>query len=252
MHRRRKTDTSGAPCLPAVPVDDSWARRQRPAGRSRQFRVEPPLTANQIREGRFLRAETSGVIVQANEKGRVVLELPQDVNQLDALIEPAGYARYRAHWGWSSRPNSIPASFTAVLDAAWSVDGLVVDEAGKPITESTNFAADHLQASAGRLASRSCSQRHKRPRQDDGGLIACRPLDRTSSLSFGPDPSFRPVERSLTRSDSGPEREGMPNERIVLRRGLTVTGRVTDEDEQAAGRHRGENAGRRSPFARGP
>ncbi len=67
--------------LPGVPVE---------------FRVEPPLTANQIREGRFLRAEASGVFVQANDKGRVVLELPQDANQLDALIEPAGYAPYRA------------------------------------------------------------------------------------------------------------------------------------------------------------
>src|ERR1700722_13957949 len=174
-------------------------------GVSVEFRVERPLTANQIREGRFLRAEASGVFVQANDKGRVVLELPKDVNQLDALIEPAGYAPYRAHWGSTYRPDSIPASFTAVLDAAWSADGLVVDEAGEPvpgarISPRITYKLRLGDWPPGLVRSVATDQAGR-------WRFGCVPASRPDAVVVVDHPDFRPVERLLTRSDSGPARK---------------------------------------------
>ena len=199
--------------LPRVPVE---------------ARCDPAIKREQIREGEFLRGGTSGVFVKANAKGRVVLELPHDLMRFDFLIEMPGYAPYWGRWDSDFHPEPVPCTFTAELAAAWSVGGVIVDREGKPVE--------------GAKITPRIMHKH-RPGDFRGTYFGTAvKTDATGRWRFDsvPDsiaqlvvaidhPDFVPREQALTRAEFGLDHGRGPTVQIRLKRGITVTGKVTDQ-----------------------
>ena len=96
----------------------------------------PAPTAEQIRHGKFLRQGSYGAFLMADGDGRLVIDLPQVPQvpkSLDVDITTPGYGPYWASWSSENHDEVIPSTFTAELEAGWSVGGIIVDPDGKPV-----------------------------------------------------------------------------------------------------------------------
>ncbi|MCA9023341.1 MAG: M56 family metallopeptidase, partial [Planctomycetaceae bacterium] len=98
-----------------------------------EARTSPAITAEQIQRGEYVRTSTYGPFVKTDDKGVLQLTIPPRPGRFNLSIQQPGYAPYWAGWSSSEQPETIPGEFTAQLDAGWTVGGIVVDEAGKPI-----------------------------------------------------------------------------------------------------------------------
>ena len=96
-------------------------------------RTEPVPTSQWVRRGKFKRQGSYGAFLSADGEGRLVIELPRSLTALDVDITTPGYGPYWASWSSESHPEPIPSTFTAELEAGWSVGGIVVDADGKPV-----------------------------------------------------------------------------------------------------------------------
>ncbi len=76
-----------------------------------EIRGQPPVTAEQIREGRFLRQGKNGIFVRSTAQGRLVVELPANLNRFEVLIETPGYAPYWARWDSEEYSEPVPLAF---------------------------------------------------------------------------------------------------------------------------------------------
>src|SRR5579871_895261 len=83
-----------------------------------EIRCDPAVAAVQVREGKFLRTEADAVLVEASASGRVVLELPADIQSFECLVEAPGFAARLLHWSPSV---SALEPLTLHLTPAWSV-----------------------------------------------------------------------------------------------------------------------------------
>jgi uncharacterized GH25 family protein len=193
-----------------------------------EVRTTPKLKAEQVREGIFDRRSRYGCFVKANTVGRVLLELPANTKRFEIFVESPGYAPYWASWDRERQSEQVPTEFTATLDAAWSVGSLVVDEAGKPVEgvrigpsiEFKKPPGDQRQLAVGtRLGTNA------------RGIWTFDSVPESQNEVFVEinHPNFMPDRRPLPRSVFGIERGRVPAAKIVLKRGLTLTGKVTDD-----------------------
>jgi hypothetical protein len=97
----------------------------------------PNPTAEQIRQGKFLKKGTTGISVETDAEGRLVVQLPRAPDFFDAYITIPGYGPYWAGWSSESHVQPIPSRLTAELEEAWSVGGIIVDGTGKPVEGAT-------------------------------------------------------------------------------------------------------------------
>jgi uncharacterized GH25 family protein len=190
------------------------------------LRMSPAPTAEQIRQGTFVRKSNFGAFVTTDPQGRLLLTLPTIPRQLNANITTPGYGPYWATW--TTETQAIPAFFTAELEAGWSIGGVIIDDAGQPI----EGADVHPNLSF-----------KKRPGDNHhlgfGSIIKTDgsgkwrfdsvPGSKTELFVEINHPSFMPNRRRLLRDEFGIEPGQEPVSRIELNRGLTVTGKVTDE-----------------------
>ncbi len=91
------------------------------------------LTAQQIRQGKFVRQERYGLTASTDAQGRLAVEFPQPPTHFNLYITIPGFGPYWAGWSSESHAEPIPPRFTAELEAAWSVGGIIVDAEGKPL-----------------------------------------------------------------------------------------------------------------------
>ena len=96
-------------------------------------RTSPALSESQIRRGKFVKKHAYSVALLADPEGRLSFELPPKSDSLDVDITTPGYGPYWASWSSERHDEPIPPSFTAQLDAGWSVGGIVVDAGHKPV-----------------------------------------------------------------------------------------------------------------------
>ena len=196
---------------------------------------KPRIGAERIREGQFDRRGAYGIFVKADAKGRLVLELPANLKQFGFSIVTAGFGPYWAAWDFETRSEPLPAAFTAELDAAWSLGGVVVDEQGKPVPRARvtlNVPMKKRPGDFGPLYSGGGI-----PRTDASGTwhYDSVPVSINEVSVEIHQPEFMPERRSLTRAEFELKRRESPHAKIVLMRGLTVTGKVTDETGQPIG-----------------
>ena len=100
-----------------------------------KIRSRPLLSAEQIVRGKFLKAGYYGPDTKTDAEGRLVIMLPGEPEWLSFNIISSGYGPYWAEWNSRHNPQPIPAKFTAELEPAWSVGGIVVDQDGRPVKD---------------------------------------------------------------------------------------------------------------------
>ncbi len=197
-------------------------------GAAVELRGDPPTTRDRVRKGRFVRQGPFGTTVLADASGRVAIEFPRAPTRLEAFIEIPGYGPYWAGWSSETHDETIPDRFTAELETAWSVGGIVVDAEGHPIAgaevhpgiEFKKRPGDGRQLGSGRTA-----------RTDDDGrwhidTVPASMAEVSVSINHS---GHRPYQRPLTRREFGIPPDRPPSARIVLERGLTISGRIIDE-----------------------
>jgi uncharacterized GH25 family protein len=191
-------------------------------------RTNPVPTAEQILHGKFLRKASYGAFLMADADGRLVIDFRQVPKNLDVDITTPGFGPYWASWSSENHDEVIPATFTAVLEAGWSVGGIIVDPEGKPVEGVTVTPSIEFKKRPGDLRQLASGTRLK---TDAAGKWRFDSVPVSmSEVYVGIDhPQFRSASRALGPGGFGIKRGREPESRIVLDRGLTVTGRVTDD-----------------------
>jgi len=193
-----------------------------------ELRTDPGTTAEQIRQGKFVKGGSYGAFVATDVEGRLVVELPRAPTHFDVYITTPGYGPYWAGWSSESHAQPVPTRFTSELEAAWSVGGIIVEANGKPVEGVTFRPNIEFKKRPGDFRQLGIGTRLK---TDVAGKwrFDSVPVSMGEVFVEINHPGFMPVRRPLTRGEFGIERGREPSAKIVLDRGLTVTGRVTDE-----------------------
>ncbi len=193
-----------------------------------EIRSDPSPTAEQIVRGKFLREATYGPFAQTNEQGELFFKIPQKMKRFNLSIKKSDFGPYWAGWSVSERTESVPEKFTAILETGWSVGGIVVDEAGKPI--------------AGAQVSPSVKYK-KRPGDKSELYVGTRistdakgrwqfhyvPESESEVFLSVNHPEFSPWRERISRDQFEVRKNRGPSAKVELQRGLDITGSVTDE-----------------------
>jgi beta-lactamase regulating signal transducer with metallopeptidase domain len=193
-----------------------------------ELRTRPFPTVEQIVVGKFIRASTYGPFVQTNAEGRLVLELPKKPIRFNVSIKTAGYGPYWASWNSEKHPQSIPSQFVADLDAGWSVGGVVVNDSGQPVEgievhPSVNFKKRPGDTDQLGVGTRIVTDSNGKWRFDNV------PVSKNDIHVAVSHPDYQPLRRRLSRNAFEVKRDAAPTGHIELKRGMTVSGTVTDE-----------------------
>jgi protocatechuate 3,4-dioxygenase beta subunit len=194
----------------------------------------PLIEPEQIREGQFVHGGSYRISVKADAKGRVVLEVPAKLKQFNVSIEQAGFGPYWAAWDFETHSESLPSAFTAELDAAWSIGGIVVDEHGKSVPDAKVGLWVLMKTRPGDSRALG-SGANARTKSDGRWRFDSVPVSKNQVSVEIHQSDFMPERRSLTRAEFELKPAETPHARIVLKRGLVVTGKVADETGKPIG-----------------
>ncbi|QDU12288.1 Regulatory protein BlaR1 [Gimesia maris] len=193
-----------------------------------EIRSDPAPTADQIIKGEFLRDATYGPFVKTNDKGELRFRIHHHMKRFNLSIKKPGYAPYWAGWSSIEHPEDIPEKFTAMLDKGWTVGGVIVDEAGKPIegakvSPSVNFKKRPGDTSQLGVGTKIKTDAHGRWQFDYV------PASKAEVYLSVDHPDYRPWRKRVARSEFEVKANASPTAQITLEQGLNITGSVTDE-----------------------
>jgi len=205
-----------------------------PAGKpvpqaSVEVRTNPAPTAKQVLRGEYIRAATYGPLVKTDDQGVLKLALSGHPKRFNLSIVQPGYGPYWAGWNSSEHPEAIPDKFTAQLEKGWTVGGMIVDEAGKPIKGAQvsprvifkKRPGDHSELYMGRKIKTDTNGQW----QFDHVPVS------KSDIHISVDhPEYGPWRKPVSRSSFEVKANQEPSQKIVLQPGLAITGSVTDEN----------------------
>jgi RNA polymerase sigma factor (sigma-70 family) len=193
-----------------------------------EVRTSAAPTAGQVRQGRYVRPSTYGPYLATDGEGRLAIAFPKVPRSLNVNITTPGYGPYWAAWSSQDHPEAIPSRFTAALESGWSVGGVVVDSAGTPVACAAIRPWIRFKKRPGDASEMYVGSNLKTDAAGKWRFESVPDSLGEVHVEIG-HPGFRPLRRPLTRAEFGLERGREPAARILLDRGLTVTGRVTDE-----------------------
>ena len=194
-----------------------------------EFRMEPALSSEQFRRGKFVGKTSYGMTATADAEGTLVIDLTDKKSKyMNIYIRNPGYGPYWAGWTSETHQEAIPARFTAELEAGWSAGGIVVDDEGKPIRgakvqphiEFKKRPGDLRQLGSGSSVTTNAAGKWRFDSVPASMGMVYVSIDH---------PDFQPIQRPVARGEFGLEAGREPAGKIVLSRGLTVVGKVTDE-----------------------
>jgi RNA polymerase sigma factor (sigma-70 family) len=193
-----------------------------------EIATETAPNASQVRRGTFVRTGSYGAYVRTDEEGRLVLDMPRAPENFNLYMTVPGFGPYWAGWTSETHAQPIPFELTAELEPAWSVGGIIVDRAGKPIPGVTVSPSIEFKKRPGEARQMGSGAR---VRTDAAGKwhFASVPVSMDEVHVEIDHPDFMLVRRPLSRREFGIDRGREPTTRIVLEPGLTITGRITDE-----------------------
>jgi beta-lactamase regulating signal transducer with metallopeptidase domain len=193
-----------------------------------EIRTRPPVAAEQITRGTVVRQARYGTMARTDDVGRMSLSLPSEPKSFVVMISKPGFGPYWAEWDSAAHPQTRPAEFTARLDAAWSVGGVVVDEAGQPIEGVSVSPSIQLKMRPGDT-SEVYSGKTMVTKPDGAWRYDHVPADKADVRLSLDHPDYAPLRLSVPRDGFGIGLQEKPVRRIEMKRGITVTGRVTDD-----------------------
>ena len=167
---------------------------------------------------------------KCDAQGKLSIQLSSKPKVFRFVIRTDGYGPYTAWWSHPNLANQIPQRFTAELERAWTMAGRVVDEAGDPIANtkvSLRFEAKK----------RPGDQRQGRTGDelttDEDGRWTFRRAPVSVDLIKAEinSESHQSKVVSLARKDfeAGPDNAIQPGGTIVLSKGLTLSGKVSND-----------------------
>jgi RNA polymerase sigma factor (sigma-70 family) len=229
-----RTQTEGDGTAPqGKPSEDFELRVVGPGGKPIpeavvELRTDAMPTAENIRLGKLIKRGQYGAFVATDAEGRLAVKLPKAPTYFDAFISAPGYGPYWAGWSSENHAQPIPSRFTAELDAGWSVGGIIVDAEGKPVEGVTIGPGIEYKKRPGDFRQMRGGAEQK---TDAAGRwhFDSVPVSLNEVFVEINHPGFGPIRRPLTRGEFGIERGREPVAKVVLNRGLTVTGKVIDE-----------------------
>ena len=189
----------------------------------------PGIDPEAIVQGTYIRGGKNRFYVQSDNDGKVAMNFPGKIDRLMFGIKAPGYGPYWGYWDPVDAGDLIPKTFTAELEPAWKVGGIVVDENGDPIPGVVVRPSIKYRKRAG--DKRNLGVNTRIGTNESGGW----------DFDMVPD-SKESVWVELTHSEYKPHRLGLardefelqpgeaPTKKIVLPRGLTIRGTVTDAD----------------------
>lgn len=196
-----------------------------------EFRGSPKLTRQQVRKGNFDRKGSYGTFVKTDKDGCVTISQPETRRSLRLSIKKPGYGPYWTDWSKSDHQKKFPARFTARLDKAWRVGGIVVDQDGKPIQGvEVDPSVDYKK--------RPGDKRHMGVgtslKTDQNGVwsydmvpFSTEPERDYVFVSFN-HPDYQALRRPLKRERFELKPGDSPTTKIELPVGLMIAGTVTD------------------------
>jgi len=225
-------------CSPAFAQDDAAGHAFQlqvvgPEGRpvasaSVDIRGPTAVTADQIQRGQFVRAGAYGTLVMTDVEGRLALTFPQRPERLSLAIQQAGYGPYWAGWEGAQ---AVPAEFRAELDAAWSVGGTVVDEHGLPVESAEVRPRIDYKKRPGDTQQLGVGTHILTDAQGTWRFEHV-PVSQSDVFVEVSHSGYQAFRQSLPRDGFQVTPNTAEGGRIELKRGLTVTGTVSDESGQ--------------------
>ncbi|HEX3450316.1 MAG TPA: carboxypeptidase regulatory-like domain-containing protein [Isosphaeraceae bacterium] len=196
-----------------------------------ELQTDLALTVEQVINGQFVKQESSGILAATNTDGRLVVRLPRTPSHFNVKIISPGYGPFWAGWSSENHIESIPSRLVAQLEPGYSVGGIIIDAAGEPVEGATIVPRVESKKPPGDLrqfivGTRVTTNAAGRWRFDSV------PLSMTELPVIVKHPLFIPARWRLTRGEFGIEGPQQPESKLVLERGLTVIGTVTDEGGQ--------------------
>lgn len=194
-----------------------------------RWTIRPGVNAEAVKQGTFLRGSQTRFYVQSDETGTIGIDLPERISSLDFDIKVPGYGPYWGKWRPAQTGEKIPGEFVATLESAWTVGGIVVDEQGKPVG---GVEVDPSVSYRKRPGDESSLGVGTRIFTDDQGRWQFEMVpDSKSSVSVEVShKEFKPHRMALARDVFSLRPGEMPREKMILPRGLTIRGTVTDTD----------------------
>jgi uncharacterized GH25 family protein len=189
--------------------------------RTKVIKPEHVLRGAYSKRGRY------GVYILSDAKGVLLLTCPVTPGNFNLYIEQPGYAPYWAEWNRNEQADEIPESFTIRLGQAWTVGGVVVDEQGKPIAGATVDPSVKFDAPPGSMSLGVGTE--LKTDVDGKWSYNCIPASMNGVNIAVDHPDWMPERRSLSRSIYEVRSGEQPTATIPLKRGITITGTVTDE-----------------------
>ncbi|MDB5390194.1 MAG: blaR1 2 [Planctomycetaceae bacterium] len=192
-----------------------------------ELRVSPQPSAEQIRQGRFIKHNKYGADLLTDAQGRLTFKVTPPIGRFDLDITTPGFGPYWAAWSADSPANPIPANFTAELEAGWSVGGIIVDAAGNPIEGVKVHPSIKFKKRPGDEAVLGLGLSVKTDAAGNWHFDSV-PASKSEVHVEINHPSYKAIRQPLARIEFGIALGQQPQHKISLNRGLNVTGKVTD------------------------
>jgi len=193
-----------------------------------EIRTERKPTAKEIQRGQFVKNGPYGTFFTTDAGGRLVIRLPKMPKGFAANINQAGFGPYWAEWDSQFHPEPLAARFTAELEAAWTVGGVVVDSVGAPIKAAKVRPRIKYKKRPGDFKELWIGTELTTDASGRWSFASVPASMREVNVSID-HPDYKPHRLPLTRSEFGILPGHEPKARITLKRGLEMTGSVRDE-----------------------
>ena len=193
-----------------------------------EIRGTGSLKAEQIIEGTFVKAGSYGTFTAANELGQLVLSLPREVGSLVISVKQPGFGPYWAAWESGRTSNAVPDEATIELEAAWTVGGIVVDDAGEPIEGVEVSPSIEFKKLPGHTYQFGVGASFK---TDANGEWRCDLIPVSEDYVFVAfdHPKHQPLRMPLPRKEYEIKTGESPTKPIAMPSGVTISGRVIDD-----------------------
>jgi beta-lactamase regulating signal transducer with metallopeptidase domain len=194
-----------------------------------ELRISPKPTAENVKVGEFVREARYGNFAKTDANGRLVFDMPKKPTRFNISIKMPDFAPYWAEWRLNDTSQKIPSTFTAELDRAWRVGLIVVDEKGKPVKGASVRPSIKYKKRPGDFDALHTGSRKKTDENGKWSFASVPVSKKEVWVEIGHE-GFMPNRRQLTREEFAIKPGEQPSARVTLKRGLTVTGTVIDEE----------------------